>query len=231
MTKVTRLGTLCDRNRETPTYRQILRLRRCLPRHTYLQYTATPQAPLLINRTMISPWVAEVLTPGEGYTEDRVFFAAGGRYVQTIPLAELFTATQTLTESPPSYRLALATFFIGVAAGYIGDDGTGNRSMMVHPHQTRVLHNEYFVRAESLKVSWATALAAAPQDEYRLLVEGLMRQAHEELATTVPTLPPFEEILREAPQDDSPDGDLGGRTRPAVPLQRFAGATLTRIFL
>ena len=195
------LNALASRSRESPTYRQILRLRGCLPRHTYLQYTATPQAPLLINIIdALSPSFAEVLTPGEGYTGGQVFFAAANRYIRTIPATELFTATQTLSDPPPTYRLALASFFVGVAAGFIRDSGDGNRSMMVHPHQTRVRHNEYFVWAESLKASWASVLGAPADDEHRTQVEALMRQAHADLASTVADLPPFDDVLRELPR-------------------------------
>ena len=43
------LNNLVRRNEESATYRRIVRIRALLPTHTFLQYTATPQAPLLIN--------------------------------------------------------------------------------------------------------------------------------------------------------------------------------------
>src|SRR5262249_55050199 len=43
------LNTQVARGRESATYQRLVALRQCLPHHTYLQYTATPQAPLLIN--------------------------------------------------------------------------------------------------------------------------------------------------------------------------------------
>ena len=42
------LNTLVSRGRESTTYQRLVALRSSLPHHTYLQYTATPQAPLLI---------------------------------------------------------------------------------------------------------------------------------------------------------------------------------------
>lgn len=43
------LNTEASQGEESATYSCLIRLRSSLPNHTYLQYTATPQAPLLIN--------------------------------------------------------------------------------------------------------------------------------------------------------------------------------------
>jgi hypothetical protein len=50
-------------------YARINELRDVLPHHTYLQYTATPQAPLFINvMDRLSPNFIKLLTPGDDYT-------------------------------------------------------------------------------------------------------------------------------------------------------------------
>ena len=65
------LNTRPDQQLASTTYRSIREVRRCLPNHTYLQYTATPQAPLLISLAdLLSPEFVEVLEPGDGYTGD-----------------------------------------------------------------------------------------------------------------------------------------------------------------
>jgi hypothetical protein len=57
------LNTMVKKGAESSTYQRLLSLRRGLPHHTFLQYTATPQAPLLINIIdALSPSFAEVLT-------------------------------------------------------------------------------------------------------------------------------------------------------------------------
>src|SRR5690349_13721718 len=62
------LNTLVRQGDESTTYQRLVALRACLPHHTYLQYTATPQAPLLINLIdVLSPAFAQVLTPGDDY--------------------------------------------------------------------------------------------------------------------------------------------------------------------
>jgi len=197
------LNYLVNRGRESTTYRQIGRLRQLLPRHTYVQYTATPQAPLLINIIdALSPAFAEVLTPGPGYVGGSTFFSPAGsaRYVRTIPPTEIFTPQQVLTAPPPSFRLALVTFFVGVAAGEIRDGGEGNRSMMVHPHQTRALHGDYFVWTQGLKADWQRALTAPEGDESRAQVTDLLRMAYDDLASTVEDLPAWDRVFGALPR-------------------------------
>jgi hypothetical protein len=195
------LNYLVKRARESTNYRQIGRLRALVPTHKYLQYTATPQAPLLINIIdSLSPSFVEVITPGTGYTGGTVFFARPqgvANHIRTIPDTEIFGPGQTLDSPPDSYRRALATFFIGVAAGWIRDNGTGNRSMMVHPHQTTNLHANYYVWAMSMKTDWQTTLVAAESNESRNLLLALFRAAYDDLATTVVDLPPWEEIFQQ----------------------------------
>lgn len=198
------LNYLVKRGRESTNYRQISRLRDLIPTHKYLQYTATPQAPLLINIIdSLSPSFVEVITPGTGYTGGTVFFAQPhgvANYIRTIPPTEIFGPGQTLDSPPDSYRQALATFFIGVAAGWIGDNGTGNRSMMVHPHQTTDLHANYYVWAMSLKTDWQTTLAAGETSESRTLLLALFRNAYDDLASTVANPPSWEDVLRQLPR-------------------------------
>ena len=197
------LNYLVNRGRESTNYRQIGRLRALLPTHKYLQYTATPQAPLLINIIdALSPSFAEVLTPGNAYTGGSVFFSPQGlrTNIRTIPQSEIFAPGQVLVSPPDSYRLALATFFVGVAAGEIMDNAEGNRSMMVHPHQTTTLHANYYVWAMSLKADWQTTLVAPENNESRIQLTALFRTAYDDLLATVPTLPSWEQIFRALPR-------------------------------
>src|SRR5579883_1699220 len=128
------LNTLVNMGAESTTYRRLLSLRDLLPHHTFLQYTATPQAPLLINLIdVLSPNFADVLTPGADYVGGREFFIDHPHLVRTIPSAEIPARDDNPTEPPPSLLDAMRIFFLGVAAGLVLDDGRGNRSMMVHP--------------------------------------------------------------------------------------------------
>lgn len=200
------LNYLVSRARESTTYRHIGRLRALLPRHIYLQYTATPQAPLLINIIdALSPSYAAVLTPGPGYTGGLTFFPPGTpsgsqRYVRTIPSNEVPTTAQPLAGPPPSYLDAMMLFYLGVACGELLDNGQGNRTMMVHPHQTTSLHADYYIWAESLKADWQRLLASPNQEEKATLLS-LLRSAYDDLSSTCdPPLPSLDEVLRELPR-------------------------------
>ena len=117
------------------TYRRLRELRELLPLHTFLQYTATPQAPILINLIdVLSPDFAIVLDPGPDYVGGRDFFSDQGPHVAAIPPDEIPTRNNAVLEPPDSLLRALRLFFVGVASGEIRRDGKPrNRSMMVHP--------------------------------------------------------------------------------------------------
>lgn len=59
----------------TTTYSSIMKLKGALANHSYIQYTATPQGPLLISiMDLLSPKHHTVLTPGKTYTGGKTFF-------------------------------------------------------------------------------------------------------------------------------------------------------------
>jgi hypothetical protein len=182
------------KQKETTTYSRIKALRDALPHHSYLQYTATPQAPLLINIIdTLSPRFAEVLTPGPDYVGGKHFFRDHPELVEIIPSNELATAGPG--EPPESLKEAMCLFFIGVAAGFIRDEGRGNRSMMIHPSQRTVGHSEYFAWAMEISRTWQELLdpsSSYPEDRAELL--GEFRGAHAKLVETAADLPEFEEI-------------------------------------
>ena len=67
------LNTEAAQGQESTTYRRLMELRQELPSHTYLQYTATPQAPLLVSIIdSLSPNFVQVLEPGDAYVGGRV---------------------------------------------------------------------------------------------------------------------------------------------------------------
>src|SRR5690606_19001657 len=62
------LNTRVNSNGESATYRSIRKLRSNFQRHLYVQYTATPYAPLLLEvEDFLSPDFVELLDPGPAY--------------------------------------------------------------------------------------------------------------------------------------------------------------------
>ena len=86
------------------TYSAILKMREALPSNTYIQYTATPQANLLINiQDLLSPDSHTLLYPGEGYIGGKLFFGKGknhalynGSLIKEIPESEVFHKKRNL---------------------------------------------------------------------------------------------------------------------------------------
>jgi hypothetical protein len=106
------LNNQVRRNRRSPTYRQLLSLRDALPHHSYLQYTATPQAPLLINVIdVLSPRFAKVLTPGDGYVGGRELFLDRASQVREIPTTDIGSAENPLVAPPETLLEAMRLFF------------------------------------------------------------------------------------------------------------------------
>jgi hypothetical protein len=78
-------------NKESSTYSCILNLRSAIPNHSYVQYTATPQGPLLISiMDLLSPKSHTVLTPGKKYTGGKTFFQDFPDLVISIPDEEVY---------------------------------------------------------------------------------------------------------------------------------------------
>jgi len=136
------LNTRVRQGDESTTYQRLLALKRCLPHHSFLQYTATPQAPLLINSIdVLSPTFAEVLTPGPEYVGGKQFLLDDERLTTAIPACEIPSKRAPLSEPPESLLFAMRLFLLGVAAGILEGE-KGNRSMLVHPSQRTIGHRQ-----------------------------------------------------------------------------------------
>jgi hypothetical protein len=185
-------------------YQRLVALRRCLPHHSYLQYTATPQAPLLINLIdVLSPRFVEPLTPGNDYVGGETFFRENPGLVRVIPANEVPSGTNLLTDVPASLMTALRLFILGVAAGFIlGDDqtaGTRNRSMLVHPSRETPGHSQFHYWLTQIRQQWIDVLRLPQNDPERCQFLESFRAAYDDLRETVGNLPDFEALARELP--------------------------------
>ncbi len=188
------LNTMVNQNDESRTYQRLLALREALPHHTYLQYTATPQAPLLINIIdVLSPRFVEILEPGSGYVGLIDFFQRSQGLVRCILDDEIPSAQNQLHGAPESLREALRLFFLGVAAGRLLRGSERNRSMLVHPSRLQDKHADYFNWVSAVRTEWLRLLGAdGDPDQASLLAE--FQTAYANLAATYPQLPPFSDI-------------------------------------
>lgn len=196
------LNTRVIQGGQSTTYQRLVALRQCLPHHTYLQYTATPQAPLLINLIdVLSPRFVELLTPGDTYVGGEIFFEEMPDLVRVIPANEVPSRTNILTEVPPSLVSALQLFVLGVAAGFVlGEDqrpGTRNRSMLVHPSRETPGHSQFYHWISQIRQQWLNLLTLhETEPERTLFLEGF-RAAYEDLRATATNIPDFEILTKE----------------------------------
>lgn len=185
------LNTGAD-DKPSATFAAIDELRSQLPRHTYLMYTATPQAPLLLDLAdMLSPDFVRVLEPGEGYTGGQDFFLDGrDRFVRSLSPVEAAAALDVEDLTPPdSLKAALATYLVGAASE------TGRTmAMLVHPSHTRDQHDRYqrFVRA--VLGLWGACLGDGSEDA-QAEEDDFLRPAWRDLHAGGAEVPPYDDCV------------------------------------
>lgn len=194
------LNTLVNQSRQSTTYQRLLELRDAVPNHTFLQYTATPQAPLLINIIdALSPGFVEVLEPGTGYVGGQLFFQGNMSLVRVIDPLDISTDDNPLTDPPEPLREALRIFLLGVAAGLVEGRSARNarRSMLVHPSQRTDSHAEYWRWISDMFDDWQRILELPDGDADKQDLLSEFRQDHAELVGTVDNLPSFEVVTQQ----------------------------------
>lgn len=193
------LNTRVSQGEESTTYTRLRELRNALPSHTFLQYTATPQAPLLINiADTLSPDFVHVLDPGDEYVGGEEFFKSQSPYVKVIPASDIPPNNALPVDPPNSLLDALRQFFVGLAASII--NGTGRRSMLIHPARERVVHQGNALWASAAKDEWNSSLSASNDDPDRKDTIDEFKKAYDELAKTASALPAFEVVVDKLPR-------------------------------
>jgi len=188
--------------KESATYRDLRKVRAALPWHTLLQYTATPQAVLLISiADEISPDFTCVLAPGHGYVGGKYFFDDNrDGFVRLIPQAES-DGSDLSSDPPESLFRALAVFALGAAVGLVDKGSRGTqRSMLVHPSHETFPHARYAAWVRTAADHWATTLDLDEADPDRQdLVREIFAPAHVDLTSTSPALPSLGHLLERTP--------------------------------
>lgn len=185
------LNTKVRANDLSTIYRRIRQLRDSLPNHTMLQYTATPQAPLLLNiADILSPDFCKVLDPGLDYVGGRAFFIDHPGLVHEIPPRELGSNDTPPAAVPESLLEALRIFILGVAIEIERPDYE-TRSMLVHPSSQTSVHSVFFEWVHRALSLWSRLLRQPPSDIDREELLSEFERSHADLAKTAPGLPPF----------------------------------------
>lgn len=185
------------------TYSAILRLKRSLPNHSYIQYTATPQAAFLIdNNDILSPKYHTVLTPGKGYTGGKFFFK-NPEYdlLSIIPDEEIYHYSRNpLTEIPTSLLEAMRQFIISVAIVVLKQKREPYLSMMVHIDGRRDTNATFEHWISNNLQDYLDVLRAPDGDPGKVPFINSLRQSYESITRYMTDRPEFEEVLQLIPQ-------------------------------
>jgi hypothetical protein len=181
-------------------YRRMRDLKNILPHHTFIQYTATPQAPLFINiMDNLSPNFIQLLTPGEKYTGGQAFCQENHFIVRNIPYSEIYSDDNVFDEAPESLKEAMRIFFLSVTSGYLLGNKKGNpknRSMMVHPSRLVEEHDIYYDWVMHIKSLWEKVLLERDDnDETKQQIISEFRDAYKDLNSNAPEIQSFEVLL------------------------------------
>lgn len=178
-------------------YDRICLVRDSLPHHSYLQYTATPQANLLLSRTdLLDPSFAELVTPGGAYTGGKAFFKKPQNLIIEIPTTEVPSKNNLLTGSPKTLLSALRFFLLSASHHAVtqvrGKDM--NRSMMVHPAMVTTSHKVYKQWMDvSLKTLRNFVEKNAKKDPDTILKK--FRFEYDSLKQTFPGIKPLDKLI------------------------------------
>jgi hypothetical protein len=162
------LNTKVSADGESRTYEAISRLRSAVPRHLYVQFTATPYAPLLLEHDdHLRPDFVELLQPGPGYTGGREFFVDNAEVVvRPIPTLDEQPPRTLPTQLPRSLVEAFGSFVAGTALLLDHDQSAAPVSMLVHSTQRNDVQSRYHFLLQRLVLRWTkSAMEASEIDD------------------------------------------------------------------
>lgn len=184
------------------TYSSILSLRSSLSNHSYIQYTATPQAPLLINiMDLLSPTFHVVLTPGKAYTGGKTFFEENTDLIFTIPQHEVYhNKYNPLMECPQSLIEALQIFLIGTAITVNIQKKEKFLSMMIHADREQDANKRFYNWISNIIDSWSDRLNLFDKDPTKIELIKEFYKNYVEAIKRIPNPPNFDDVIKEVSQ-------------------------------
>lgn len=178
-----------ESNEFSATYGAISDLRDVLPNHSFISYTATPEAQLLITLTdHLSPESVVVLEPGPTYVGVyKLFVDPSTNFKIEIPDSELSVATDPgPTDIPPrSLTEALAYFMVCLAISQKSPNGTKPISMLIHPSSTIASHARYRSWVKGILDKWRVYLLENPTNSRLFSISSEFNSAMSQVRKTV----------------------------------------------
>lgn len=187
------------------TYRSITALRQAIDNHSYIQYTATPQGPLLISiLDLLSPKHHVVLTPGKGYTGGKTFFKDEPSLILEIPEIEVFHSKKNNLEACPQSLLeALRLHFMGVSIVVDIKNKESFLSMMVHADREQDASAKFYGWIKNQIDAWSNLVNAGESDLGYQELKDTFRRSYPEVvrlyAVHGEEVPSFEDVWDNIP--------------------------------
>lgn len=179
------------------TYASILNLKKSLPNHSYIQYTATPQAAFLIdNSDFLSPKYHTVLTPGKGYTGGKFFFKNQEmNLIREIPEDEVYHYKRNpLTDRPSSLISALRQFVLSVGIVVYKQHRKDFLSMMVHPDGLKESNEKFAIWITNTIQQWINVFEENISTYVEMLKSDFLKD-YEDIAIYVHDCPSFDTVF------------------------------------
>lgn len=181
------------------TYSNILNLRSSFDNHTYIQYTATPQGPLLINiMDLLSPNFHKILTPGKTYTGGKTFFRDNPSLINIIPQEEVYHGKMNpLDDCPQSLIDAIQVYLISVAIVVNIENKESMLSMMVHADKERDVSKTFKGWVINNIEQWEIILRLPKNDPVRKELIEEFRKNYLEATKLLENAPEFDLVSEE----------------------------------
>jgi len=185
----------------TTTYSSILKLKSSISNHSYIQYTATPQGPLLISiLDLLSPKHHTVLTPGKKYTGGKTFFKDKPELIITIPESEVFNSKQNpLQRCPETLIEALKIHLMSVALVVRILRKEQYLSMMIHADKEQDASQTFYTWTKNMIETWTEQINCDENDLARTELVNSFRSVYPEVVQYYNSpddiVPTFDEIL------------------------------------
>lgn len=176
------------------TYDSISKLRDAISNHSFLSYTATPEANLLLSlHDHLSPESVVVLHPGPGYVGGYKLFVDRSfrtKFIVEIPEDELGVARRPqFDDMPPlSLHAALAYFLVAMTVAQKRTIKVRPISMLIHPDPTIDSHTKYKKWVNSIWDKWSMHLNASNIEDANYRPPKEFVNAIENLRGTIPNL-------------------------------------------
>jgi hypothetical protein len=196
-----------EANNESAIFKSIKYLRSKLPNHSYIQYTATPQANLLIDYLdMLSPDWHVLIEPGENYTGGEAFFKSGNsNKIVSIPDEERYHYKDRPLIYPPKglkdaiYNFILSSIFLCYNKFKLNkaECKLERTSLMIHPCFRKDSINKFY--------TWTKLIVQAIQDSIKNdELAGLQTQFNkylDENGRIFSEVPEFNEVIEAINED------------------------------